>query len=157
MATKTRRKTAREKLETVHAGHGKLEPVPPIWQVRMGKGTMLIPRPLDVDAAMRAVARGKLLTMGKLRAKLAADAGATTTCPLTTGIFARLAAEAAEEDREAGKARLTPWWRTIKDDGKLNEKFPGGVKRQAELLKAEGHEIVKGRSASVLRVAGFDG
>jgi alkylated DNA nucleotide flippase Atl1 len=117
---------------------------------------MVVPRPLDVDAAMRSVRKGMLLTMTRLRARLAAAAGADVACPFTTGIFARLAAEAAEEDRASGKARFTPWWRTIKDGGRLNDKFPGGVKAQAAKLRAEGFRIERGRGANSLRVADFD-
>ena len=124
MATRSPRKRAREKLEADHASHGQVVPIPPLWRRTMGKGTLLIPRPLDVDDAMRAVRKGRLLTMSALRAKLASDAGADAACPATTGIFARLAAEAAEEDRAAGKSRITPWWRTIKDDGRLNASSP---------------------------------
>ena len=54
-------------------------------------------------------------------------------------------AEAAEEDRQAGKKRITPYWRTIKDDGKLNEKFPGGVRAQAAKLRQEGFTIQPGK------------
>jgi alkylated DNA nucleotide flippase Atl1 len=72
---------------------------------------------------------------------------------LTTGIFIRIAAEAAEEDARKGKTRITPYWRVVKDDGSLNPKFPGGVKRQAEKLRAEGHRIVPGAGKRLPRVA----
>jgi len=73
-------------------------------------------------------------------------------CPLTTGIFAHLAAEAAEEDQAAGKKRVTPWWRTVRDDGKLNEKFPGGAAAQARLLRREGVRLAPGRGKQPPRV-----
>jgi len=46
---------------------------------------------------------------------------------MTTGIFAGIAARAAEEMAIEGKQNITPYWRTIKSKGELNEKYPGGV------------------------------
>jgi hypothetical protein len=77
--------------------------------------------------------------------------GADVTCPLCTGIFVRIAAETAEEDRAAGKAKLTPYWRVITDKGELNEKFPGGSAAAARKLKEEGHRVAaKGKKRVVV-------
>ena len=57
---------------------------------------------------------------------------------ITTGIFSWIAANAAMEDEAAGKKRITPWWRVLKSDGKLNPKFPGGIEEQTRRLAAEG-------------------
>ena len=110
-------------------------------QRQLGEGKMLIPRPLDVDALIRTVPRGRLVTVTQIRAQLAVDCGADVTCPLTTGIFIRIASEAAEEDQRAGKSRITPYWRVLRQGGRLNEKFPGGVEAQAAKLGLEGHAI----------------
>ena len=115
--------------------------VPEKMVKRLGKGTMLIPRPLDVDALMRKIKKGKLATQSLMREKLARDFGADVTCPITTGIFVRIAAEAAEEQWRAGKKRVTPYWRVVRDDGSLNPKLPGGAAAQAARLKYEGHRI----------------
>ena len=40
-----------------------------------------------------------------------------------------------------GKKNITPYWRTLKQGGVINEKYPGGVKIQKELLEKEGHNI----------------
>src|SRR6266849_11090099 len=80
----------------------KLVPVPPKMS-RFGKGMMLIPTPKLVDEIVRQVRRGRLVTVGEIRRKLAADYAADVTCPLTTGIFIRIVAEAAEEDRASGR------------------------------------------------------
>ncbi len=90
-------KTWRQKLEGEHPSHGKVVAVPPGMQKRFGTGKMLIPRPLDVDAVMRRVRKGKLVTQSQIRDQLAKASRADCTCPLTTGIFIRIAAEAAEE------------------------------------------------------------
>ena len=127
----------------------KLVKVPPKMS-RFGKGMMLIPTPLLVDQLVRRIPKGKLVTVGELRRKLAADFAAAVTCPLTTGIFLRIAAEAAEEDRTNGHRRITPYWRVVKDDGGLNPKFPGGEKLQTQCLRDEGFSIDrKGKHAVV--------
>ena len=149
-------KTWRMKLEQEHPNHGKIVKIPAKVPKSWGKGTMLIPKPLDVDALMRKVRKGKLVTPSIIRARLAEQAGANMACPLTTGIFINIAANAAEEDRQAGKKRITPYWRTVKEGGKLNEKYPGGVKAQAAKLREEGFEIVPGKGKQPPRVVDFE-
>src|SRR5438132_9121724 len=80
---------------------------------RLGEGTLLIPTPLDVDGAIRKIGKGKLATTTVLRETLAKQYGATTACPLCTGIFTRIAAETAEEDRAGGAKTVTPYWRVL--------------------------------------------
>jgi len=130
----------REKLERPQ--EAKLVKVPPKMS-RFGKGMMLIPTPSLVNGLLRKVPKGKLITVGAIREKLARDHGADVTCPLTTGIFVRIVAEAAEEDRGQNKKRITPYWRVVRDDGSLNPKFPGGVDQQTRYLRSEGFAIVK--------------
>ena len=67
-----------------------------------------------------------------------------------------MAARAAEEDREEGKKDVTPYWRTIKEKGILNEKYPGGIEEQAKKLKAEGHEIENGRDGKPKRIKDWE-
>jgi hypothetical protein len=74
-----------------------------------------------------------------------------------TGIFAAIAARAAEEDAAEGKQDVTPYWRTLKTGGALNEKYPGGVDAQATRLKEEGHEIVLGKDGKPKKVKDFKG
>lgn len=59
------------------------------------------------------------------------------------GIFAGIAARAAEEWELEGRKRVTPYWRTLKQGGEVNPKFPGGVEGQKERLEAEGHVVVQ--------------
>ena len=99
-------------------------------------GAMLIASPLTVAEAVEQVPAGRVITMGGLRAQLAERYGAEYTCPLTTGIFVRIAAEAAVEEGDGG--RQTPYWRVVRDDGRLLDKLPGGAAAQAKLLLAEG-------------------
>jgi hypothetical protein len=118
---------------------------------RWGEGTMVIPAPREVDALMKKVTRGRVTTINDLRLALAKKHRVTIACPITTGIFAWIAAHAAEEAREAGETDVTPWWRTLKTGGELNPKYPGGIDRQTALLVAEGHRIVR-KGARVFRV-----
>lgn len=123
---------------------------------RWGTGTVVIPAPREVDEIMRSVPKGKLITINHIRAKLAKRHGATIGCPITTGIFAGIAARAAEEDAAEGKKDITPYWRTLKVGGVLSDKFPGGVEAQAAKLKAEGYTIEMGRNGKPKRVKDFE-
>lgn len=114
---------------------------------------LLIAPPLDYDMLMRQVPQGKLLTSGQMRQKLSEHYQADITCPLTAGIFVNIAAWASEQ-RDTNK---TPYWRTIKSDGELNAKYPGGVEAQKSKLEAEGHTIVqRGRSKLKYYVKDFE-
>ena len=117
---------------------------------RWGTGTFVIPAPREVDELMRQVPKGKLTTINELRAALARKHGATIGCPITTGIFAWIAAHAAEEAAAAGRKRITPYWRTLKLGGELNPKYPGGLAALKRRLKSEGHRVIdRGKRAFV--------
>jgi hypothetical protein len=109
---------------------------------RWGAGTMVIPAPLEVDAIMKKVRRGNLVTINEIRAILAKKHGADFACPITTGIFAWIAAHAAHEEAAEGKKRVTPYWRTLKSGGELNPKYPGGLASLKRRLRDEGHTLV---------------
>ena len=51
---------------------------------------------------------------------------------------------------------ITPYWRTLRSKGELNEKYPGGVEAQAEHLKAEGHTIELGKGGRPRGVKDFE-
>ncbi|MBN2314715.1 MAG: MGMT family protein [Sedimentisphaerales bacterium] len=102
---------------------------------------MLVPAPLMVDELVWKVRKGKLVTVGQLRAHLAARFDADSTCPMTMGIFLGIVAQAEEEDKQEGKNRIAPCWRVIKEDDSMNLKFPGGVEAQSSRLESEEHRI----------------
>lgn len=108
-----------------------------------GTGTVVIPAPLEVDEIMKKVPKGKLTTINEIRTALAKKHGATIGCPITTGIFAWIAANAAEEQRLQGEKNTTPYWRTLKTGGEINEKYLGGAEAQKKLLEKEGHKILQ--------------
>ena len=136
------RKTWREKL-AANNGLPRVEKITPDQSPRWGKGTVVIPAPVQVNELMRKVPKGKVTTINELRAVLARKHGANIGCPITTGIFAWIAANAAEEAAVAGAKRITPYWRTLKSGGELNPKYPGGVAALKKRLEAEGHKILK--------------
>ena len=151
MAHKT--KTWKEKLLDDNPKSGKLPRIVRLneKQQKFFKAkTLIIPAPLEVDELMRKVPKGKLTTINTMREVFAKRHKADAGCPITTGIFAWIASYAAEEERDAGKKRITPYWRTLKNGGELNPKYPGGIKEQSAALKAEGFKIrVKGKRAFV--------
>src|SRR5208283_2142220 len=105
---KTRR-TWREKMNNPNLP--KVVAIPPNMRKHFGAGTMLVPSPPEVEAFIRAVPKGSITTVSQIRELLADKYSVDLTCPLTTGIFVRLAAEAAEEDTSTGKTKITPYWR----------------------------------------------
>ena len=110
---------------------------------RWGIGTVVIPAPIEVDELMRRVPEGKLTTINHIREALAQKHKATIGCPITTGIFASIAARAAEEQKQKGQSNVTPYWRTLKVGGVINEKYPGGTEEQKKLLTKEGHKVAQ--------------
>jgi len=154
MTSKFTSKTSwRQKLERQQ--EAKFVEIPPKMQY-LGKGTMVIPRPLDVDALIRKVRQGKVVTVPQLREELAKRNHVDAACPLTTGIFIRIAAEAAEEERRAGAKTVTPYWRVLSSEGGLNPKFPGGVAAQKRRLSAEGHRISRPHGKKAPAVIDFE-
>ena len=124
-------------------GYPKVEEIKGKMSKKWGTGTVVIPAPIEVDQLMRKVPKGKLTTINEIRSALATKHKATIGCPLTTGIFAWISAYAAEEQKQQGATDITPYWRTLKTGGFLNEKYPGGLETQKQLLEQEGHVVIK--------------
>jgi hypothetical protein len=80
---------------------------------------MYISTPLEIDAYIKTIPRGQGVSIKQMRDDLAKMNKADCTCPLTTGIFLRIVAEAAFEKVNSGDSSyLTPFWRVI--DPKAN-------------------------------------
>lgn len=101
---------------------------------------MLIPTPKLVDAYIRQIPRGKTVDVTTLRNDLAAEYHAEVTCPLTTGIFLRIAAEAAYEEYQKGRPlnKITPFWRVIDEKSNTAKKLTFGTAFLKEQRKKEG-------------------
>lgn len=104
---------------------------------KYGGNKMFFAPPITYDEIMRRIPIGKVITTKEIRKYLAEKNNADFTDPMTAGIFINLVAMASEERN----TDLTPYWRTLKTDGFLNEKYPGGIEKQKEFLEKEGHEI----------------
>lgn len=110
---------------------------------KYGGDRMYFAPPMDYDRVMRQVPYGQVVTVGEIREYFARKSGADFTEPITAGIFVSIAAWASHQRKED----KTPYWRTLKANGELNPKYPGGVEAQKEKLEAEGHTVVrKGRT-----------
>ena len=109
---------------------------------KYGGDRMYFAPPVAYDKVMRRVPFGKLLTVGTIREYFAKQSGADFTEPVTAGIFVSIAAWASYQRAD----NKTPFWRTLKANGELNAKYPGGMEGQKEMLEKEGHTIIqKGR------------
>ena len=106
---------------------------------KYGGNRMYFAPPIDYDVVMKKVPCGKVITVGKIREHFAKVSGADFTEPITAGIFVSIAAWASYQ--RSGDE--TPYWRTLKANGELNEKYPGGVSAQKEKLESEGHTVIR--------------
>ena len=101
---------------------------------KYGGNRMYFAPPIDYDKVMKQIPYGKVITVGKIREYFAELNGAD---------FTSIAAWASYQRSEDE----TPYWRTLKANGELNAKYPGGIEAQKEKLEAEGHTIIqKGRT-----------
>ena len=99
--------------------------------------------PIAYDEVMKKIPYGKVITVGKIRELFTKKNGADFTEPITAGIFVSIAAWASHQRFED----QTPYWRTLKANGELNEEYPGGIRKQKEQLEEEEHIIIqKGRA-----------
>ncbi len=106
------------------------------------RGLMYISCPMEISQIISKVPKGKLITTKQIVEKLNKKHQVDFTCQLTTGIFIGIAANKTEEDREEGRKNLTPYWRVIKPDGQVYEKYMGQPSKQIKLLEREGFKIV---------------
>ena len=120
---------------------------------KYGGSRMYFAPPIDYDRTMKQVPYGKVITVGAIREHFAERNGADFTEPITAGVFVSIAAWASYQRSEDE----TPWWRTLKANGELNPKYPGGIETQKEKLEAEGHCIIqKGRKNISYFVKDYD-
>ena len=121
---------------------------------KYGGDRMYFAPPIDYDKIMKQIPHGKVITVGKIREYFAKENGADFTEPITAGIFVSIVAWASYQREEDE----TPYWRTLKANGELNEKYPGGIETQKEMLEKEGHTIIqKGRKNIKYYVKDYEG
>jgi alkylated DNA nucleotide flippase Atl1 len=105
---------------------------------------IVITQTSELIPLMAAVPKGRLVTLRELCLSLAKKHDVQGCCTLTTGIFTMTLANAVEEVKTSGEAPEwvhIPWWRTLKMEGFLNDKYPGGQEKQKKLLELEGITI----------------
>ncbi|MBS4065528.1 MAG: hypothetical protein KGZ74_13260 [Chitinophagaceae bacterium] len=101
--------------------------------------TMFIATPLIVDSYIRQIPKGRQSTLSQMRKDLAAEYHADKTCPVTSGIFLRIVAEAAFEEYEKGKpvSKITPFWRLMDEQSPAAKKLTFGIEFLKEQRKKE--------------------
>ena len=112
------------------------------WGTKAGD-TCAISSPKEIDSIIKKIPFGKTVTINDLRSKLAKKYNTDIACPITTGIFAWICANAAEEENASGKKNITPWWRVLKLGNELNPKYPNYPEQQKSLLISEGHNLIQ--------------
>ena len=146
----SRRKTWREKLADKEGFPKvlKLERRLPCFNalhkmgVDVGEDVVLV-NPSEVVACMKRVPRGRVVTIVEICRHIAKQHRVKGCCTLTAGIFIMAAAHAAEEARREGADVDIPYWRILKANGYLNEKFPGGAEAHRAMLEKEGFKVVR--------------
>jgi alkylated DNA nucleotide flippase Atl1 len=103
---------------------------------------IVLVNPSEVVGLMKKIPRGKIITIVEICRAIAKKYKVKGCCSLTTGIFIMVAANAAEESLEEGRNLNIPYWRTLKANGFLNDKYPGGQESQKKLLEKEGFKII---------------
>jgi hypothetical protein len=106
---------------------------------------VVIVNPSEIIPLMAAVPQCRLTTVIEICKHVAIQHGVKGCCSLVTGIYTMTIANAVEECRANGthlELLKIPWWRTLKSEGYLNEKFPGGQEAQKSHLEAEGFQVI---------------
>lgn len=68
-------------------------------------GSMVVSTPAEVDAIIRNVGSGEVVTLDDIRQAIARRHGTAVACPVSTAIFINMAARAAEERRARRQRR----------------------------------------------------
>jgi hypothetical protein len=89
---------------------------------------MFIATPQIIDNYIKKIPKGKNVTVQTMRKDLAIENRADYTCPVTTGIFLRIVAEANfEKFIQANSLKgITPFWRVVEPNSTLSKKLSFG-------------------------------
>ena len=111
----------------------------PMWGMAKGD-TLFIATPIMVRDYMKKIRKGSSRTIEQMRTEFAKAHKADGTCPMTSSIFARIAAEAAIEEMEDGKPveKITPFWRLIDAKSPIAKKLSCGSAFVAKMRAKEG-------------------
>ena len=116
-------KTARERLEQ------KKEPKKVVLEkdfagVKRGQ-VLFVATPRLVADYIARIPYGQTRTIERMRREMARRRGCDGTCPVSTAIFVRIAAQAAVDELDEGKApaEVTPFWRLLRGQDKIAKKL----------------------------------
>ncbi len=100
---------------------------------------MYISTPQEINDFVNNIEFGKVVTPPEMREALAQTHEAEYTCPVTTGIFLRIVAEAAFEALNNNQKidQVTPFWRAIEAGSPLAKKLTCGNQFIVDLQQAE--------------------
>ena len=100
---------------------------------------MFIATPKLIDEYIQQIGIGKRIDIKTLRKDLAIEHNADYTCPVTTGIFLRIVAEANYEKLQNGKRveEITPFWRVIEPKSALAKKLTFGQEFLLQQIEKE--------------------
>ena len=86
---------------------------------------MLVSSPKSIFDYIKKIPVGKKRTISQMRVSLAKKAKADKTCPVSTGIFLRIAVEASIEEQKKQKLKMPklPFWRIIDENMPIFEKL----------------------------------
>jgi len=89
---------------------------------------MFIATPQIIDNYIKKIPKGKKATIQTMRKDLAIENRADYTCPVTTGIFLRIVAEANFEKYQQTNSlqEITPFWRVVEPNSPLSKKLSFG-------------------------------
>lgn len=100
---------------------------------------MFIATPQLIDQYIKEIGLGKRVDTKTLRKDLALANNADCTCPVTTGIFLRIVAEANYEKLQQGQPieEITPFWRVIAPNSPLAKKLTFGQELLIQQIEKE--------------------
>jgi hypothetical protein len=100
---------------------------------------MFIATPKLIDAYIQEIGFGKQIDIKTIRKDLALANNADNTCPVTTGIFLRIVAEANFEKWQQGipQEEITPFWRVIDPNSTLAKKLSFGQEFLLQQIEKE--------------------
>jgi len=105
---------------------------------------MLIASPQILNDFICKIPANTSMSLKELRSELAKEHKTEYSCPVTTGIFLRIVAEAAYENLQEGKEvdKITPFWRVIEPKASILTKLSFGSDFVLEQRKKEGLSTV---------------
>ncbi len=86
---------------------------------------LFVATPKIVDDYIRSIPYGETRTIERMRRDMARRRKCDASCPVSTAIFIRIAAQAAVDEMNAGKemSEVSPFWRLLKSSDKITKKL----------------------------------